>query len=270
MELLYKEIILPTSHTEFNIYFLGDFHIGHVNSDENKLEKHLKQIEKEKHSYCFIMGDIADKREPDHKYFDPAQLSKNYSLKHFVNNCYKRFKGLIKPISKKIIGIHVGNHDLCGSSNHWIEEICADFNVPYLGYRALTQLLPTLKNSNPTGPMNIFTTHGSGGGRKSGAKINRIEDEAVSTIADIYAQGHTHYLSYTERLQHYAQKYGGSLNLKEKELFFINTGSYLKSYTQGNYCYSEKASYPPQPTGCVKMTLTLTSRGKKLKAEILK
>ena len=38
----------------------------------------------------------------------------------------------------------------------------------------------------------VYATHGSGGGRKEGGKINRLADLAQIVDADVYIMGHVH------------------------------------------------------------------------------
>jgi len=255
MELHYIEIPLKTSTEDVVIYALSDTHIGHINHDEKKFDAAINEIKANPRAKVLIMGDIADKRDYKHKFFDPDQQAP-IARKNFIYQCYKLFKNKIKPIKNQIIGMHCGNHDMSGSDTHYVEEICADLNIKYLGYRAITILRTHHKNCcRAKTSFTIFSTHGSGGGRNNGSKINRIEQEALSTEADIYMQGHNHFLNHTQGIVHKPVLYNGVVRIHEKQKLFVNCGSFLKSYQEGNYTYSEKASYRPQPTGYVKITI---------------
>lgn len=272
MELAHQFIYLKSTGDPVNIYFIGDTHIGHTNFDSEKYYKHIDILAHDPYGHAFFMGDAADGRQPDHKYFDFEQCSDKYPIKSFMKNCYAEFEKSIKHIKHKIIGIHDGNHDKDIKFGFpYIEDICDRLGVKYLGYRALTilSMKPGVKSHAGCRGYTFFTTHGSGGGRKMGAKINRIEDEAQSCDADIYAQGHNHALSFTNGIKHgiYLNKKNEPI-IVEREQYFINTGSYLQSYRQGNYSYSEKHSYKPQITGCIR--LCIEPRKNIITPEILK
>ena len=256
MELNYKKIYLDHLKTPVNLYFLGDTHIGHINHDSDKFKEHIELIKQDKNGIVMFMGDIADGRNPDHKFFDYEQVDTKHPMKGFLNDCYKDFKKTILPIKHQIIGIHCGNHDIESRFRHpYVEELCSELKIKYLGYRALTKLAITTVHVNQRNNYEyvIFSCHGSGGGRKIGAKINRIEEEQSSNEADIYVQGHNHTLSFHSSITNYLCTSSKFPRLLERERYFINAGCYLKSYQEGNYSYSEKHSYKPQKTGCVKL-----------------
>jgi len=263
MEAHFVEKLLSRSTEDIHLYVLTDFHIGHINHDEKKFNEAIRIIREDPLAMVLILGDIADKRDYKHKFFDPDQQAP-IARKNFIWECYKLFKKKIKPIKDKIIGMHCGNHDMSGTDTHYIEEICADLGIKYLGYRAITVLRIRLKGKGDCNrAFTIFSSHGSGGGRNNGSKVNRIEQEALSTEADIYLQGHNHFLNHTYGVIHSAVLYGSRVSIVEKPKLFVNCGSFLKSYQEGNYTYSEKASYRPQPTGYIKITISPRSRALK-------
>ena len=46
MELVYKEIVFKSRKDFINLYLMGDFHIGHINHDKEKLKSIVNQIKK--------------------------------------------------------------------------------------------------------------------------------------------------------------------------------------------------------------------------------
>jgi len=245
------------SRTErISLYFVTDLHIGHINHDHKKLEKIKKIIKNDKDAMVIIGGDNVDGRMPDHKFFELDNLDPSIKLNKFISNCYQRFEDFVSDLAPKVIGIHIGNHELkVNKCFPYVENICNKFNCAYLGYRALSILAIDSKNKSLIKNFRIFSTHGSGGGRKSGAKINRIEEEMMSTSCDIYLQGHNHFLSYVPSVIQMPVRTCDKVIIHERPIAFVNGGSFLKSYQEGNYNYSEKNSYRPQVTGCVKLII---------------
>jgi predicted phosphodiesterase len=255
MELVFREVT-RRYQDPINLYMMGDEHIGHPNHDEKKHKEAIKLITDDPFALVILMGDCVDNREPDHKHFDFEQRSDKYPMKSFIKDCYNDYKSRIEPIKDKILLFHKGNHDFSQKFGFpHVETICEDLGIRFGGYRAFT-LLRIQSNSGGPFAIRIFSTHGTGGGRsKKGSKINRIEDEAISSDCDIYCQGHTHVLSESETITQEPIIHNGKMSIKERERYFFNTGCYLMSYKDGNYSYSEKSSYQPQKTGCVMLQI---------------
>jgi hypothetical protein len=71
----------------------------------------------------------------------------------------------------------------------------------------------------------IYVTHGSGGGRKEGGKVNRLADLAAIVDADIYVTGHTHLpLVFKES---YFRVSGSNSSVAMVDKLFINTAASL-------------------------------------------
>ena len=68
--------------------------------------------------------------------------------------------------------------------------------------------------------------HGSGNGRKSGGKINRLEEMSQIVIADLYIMSHTHKPLITKGLIYVPDYANQSLN--KKELYYLMTNSFLE------------------------------------------
>jgi hypothetical protein len=239
-----------------HLYCIGDFHIGHINHDYEKLQEIKDMIMSDPYAQVLIMGDNVDGRMPDHKFFELENVDPTIKLSKFIANCYKRFEDFIIDISPKCLGTHCGNHELkVNSVAPYIENICERRQCAFLGYRALSILKIESSCHKANRTYRIFSTHGSGGGRKSGSKINRIEDEAQSSRCDIFIQGHNHLRSFTDGIVHEPVLHRRGISIIERPQAFINSGSFLKSYQVDNYNYSEKASYKPQPTGGIKLII---------------
>ena len=84
----------------------------------------------------------------------------------------------------------------------------------------------------------VYVTHGSGGGRKEGGKVNRLADLASIVDADIYVHGHTHLpLVFKES---FFRVSGANSSVALVDKLFINTGA---SLDYGGY--GDKAGFKP-------------------------
>ena len=84
----------------------------------------------------------------------------------------------------------------------------------------------------------MYVTHGSGGGRKEGGKVNRLADLASIVDADIYVHAHTHLpLIFKES---FFRVSGSNSSVALADKLFVNTAASL------NYGgYGDKAGFKP-------------------------
>jgi len=109
---------------------------------------------------------------------------------------------IISEFAPVTVGVVVGNHEERLERVAGIDPMklfCTLYGVPYLGCAALIRL------SFPWGARTIYAIHGSGGGKRIGAKANKLEDLIQVASADIYLHAHTHEFVVFER---YRIEYG--------------------------------------------------------------
>lgn len=114
---------------------------------------------------------------------------------------------LFEPIKEKILAITTGNHERRTYNKEGIDlmEIVARQMGLYdkfskagaLIFIRLGEQSRGIKESIGSGKIRkmcytVYTNHGSGGGRKEGAKAIRLADMASIVDADIYIHSHTH------------------------------------------------------------------------------
>lgn len=85
-----------------NIIFIGDWHLGNAQCDENLLMKHINKISKMNNTYVYLMGDLIE-NAINNIGVEEQYLSVTYQL--------KQLKEYIKPIKNKILGCILGNHE---------------------------------------------------------------------------------------------------------------------------------------------------------------
>ena len=105
----------------------------------------------------------------------------------------------------------------------------------------------------------LYMTHGSGGGRKEGGKINRLADLAGIVDADIYLMAHTHQPAAFRNTFYRCDPQNSSAQLVEH--LFINTAAWLR---YGGY--GDRQSYKPAST--INPVIILNGHTKSMKALI--
>jgi hypothetical protein len=104
----------------------------------------------------------------------------------------------------------------------------------------------------------IYASHGFGGSRTSGPKVNRLESVAHSFDADIIILAHEHKKVIAPPIIKLGLSERGDL-IQKKQLA-VMSGSFLKSYVKGATSYAEKSGYPPSDLGTVKIYVTPETR----------
>lgn len=184
---------LPTDLKSAEILALADYHYGDPHSDHDAIRKDINYVNEHDDAYCVLGGDLLD-----------------CALKTSLGDAYVNLTpmeelgamiDLIKPIAHKVIGIVGGNHEArhyktngvdmtfllakqLGIEDRYSPDTALLFVRVGTDQRGHSHLRPVLYT--------VYLTHGSGGGRREGGKIQRLADYAQIVDADIYICGHTH------------------------------------------------------------------------------
>jgi hypothetical protein len=95
----------------------------------------------------------------------------------------------------------------------------------------------------------FYLSHGFGASRKSGAKVNRLEDVAHSFGANIIIMAHEHKKVIAPTLITLDLDDRGKLINRFQHACM--SGSFLRGYVQNATTYVEKAGYPPSDLGTI-------------------
>ena len=273
MKVAFKKVTIRSKKDKhFSIVPLGDIHLGNIGCDIEKFLEFVKYIKNTHNCYWIGMGDYIDAINYNDPRFDSRQVDPHYAvglkgkdtilcLEDMVHRQVDDFKRYIKPIRHKCLGLLTNNHEevIRKYYMHDITNALAfDLGVPYLGYTAFFKLMieRLCKNDSRATSISyvIYLSHGYGASRKSGAKINRIEDACHFFDCDIVLMGHEHKKLYTT-----VSKLGitesKTPNLVYKKTVGVMTGCFLKGYVTNGQNYVEKAGYSPTDLGAVKIMI---------------
>ena len=225
-------------HEQIEIYPMADLHIGDSQCDYKGILERIEYIKNTPNAYCILDGDLMDTAIAS-SIGDTyaANLQPMEQLKH----CVKIFE----PIKEKILAVLPGNHEnrVYKSDGLDITEImCAQLGIPER-YSPTTALLfirfgKNLKQHGRPQLYTIYCTHGSGGGRREGGKVNRLADLAAIVDADIYIHAHTH-LPVIFR-ESFFRVSGANSSVAPVDKLFVNTAASLH---YGGY--GDKAGFKP-------------------------
>ena len=184
---------LPAEHKSIELLVLADYHYADPHSDHDAIRKDIDYVNSHENAYALLAGDLLD-----------------CALKSSLGDCYVNLSpmeeltammDLLQPISKKILAIVGGNHEARHYKTNGVDM--TRLLAKQLGiedkYSPDTALLFLRFGKGSAGTHHsrpilytIYLTHGSGGGRKEGGKIQRLADYAQIVDSDIYVCGHTH------------------------------------------------------------------------------
>ena len=220
----------PREWKDARVYVIADEHIGDAHHDALWLEEKMKKIQSDDHAMVIVNGDIL-----------------NCALKHSVSDVYseKMTLGeqidyatkLLEPIKDKIIAGTIGNHEYRAYKDAGIDVMKVVFANLGISDRYLHEggLIFIRMGQNGTAThgrqhppkmwYSVYVTHGSGGGRKEGAKAIRLADMATTVDADIYIHSHTHMPMILRKGYYRADPYNCTGVMVDR--LFVNTAASL-------------------------------------------
>ena len=180
---------------EIEIVPLADLHIGSPQCDELLIKEVCDYIAKKPNCYTILNGDIVDNATA---HSIGSVFENSMTPREQVN----RATYYLKPIAEqgKIINMTVGNHELRSEKETGLtpsDLLLANLmnydeslNKRYCEDGAFTFINMNYGKKKMTTTM--FNLHGSGGGTKIGAKVQKLDDMSQIVPANIYIRSHTH------------------------------------------------------------------------------
>ena len=184
---------LPREFESVELLILADYHYADPNSDHEAIKRDIKYVAQHDNAYAVLAGDLMD-----------------CALKSSLGDCYVNLSpmeeltacmDLMKPIAHKIVGIVSGNHEARHYKTNGVDmtRILARQLGVEDKYSSDTALIFLRVGENSDRNQHhrpilytIYLTHGTGGGRKEGGKVQRLVDLSAIVDADCYIVGHTH------------------------------------------------------------------------------
>lgn len=218
---------------------MADLHIGDSQCDFKLILEKIEHIKNTKNAYCILDGDLMDTAIA-------SSIGDTYGANLQPMEQLKQCVKIFEPIKDKILAVLPGNHENRVYKTDGIditELMCSQLGI-YDRYSPTTALLFIRFGERKTGHHHrrqlytVYVTHGSGGGRKEGGKVNRLADLASIVDADIYISGHTHLPVVFKESFFRVSGANSSVALVDK--LFLNTAAYLD---YGGY--GDKAGFKP-------------------------
>ena len=172
---------------------IADYHWADPNSDHDKIMEDIKYIREHDDVFCILNGDLMDCAIA-------SSVGDTYGATTTPMEELRICVELFQPIADKILCVVPGNHESRHYKTNGIdltELMCRQLGIidRYSPTTALMFIrfggLNTHSHSRKVA-YTMYVSHGGGGGRKEGGKIQRLVDLSTVVDADIYVCGHTH------------------------------------------------------------------------------
>jgi len=261
MELVNKTITLEDLNEPLKIVPISDVHLGSVNCNLRKFKETVNYIKNTPNCYTVLLGDLCEAIMISDKRFNMADLDPIFHDR--INDLglaqYEMMRDILMPIKHKILAGLAGNHDATMKLRYH-SDFCAwlhrELGCPDLGDSGFL-VINWDPNQLHREKVILYCAHGFFAGRRTGSKVNNMEELAKSYEADLYLLGHSHALFVTSTMRVYPV----ANKIKLKKQYFCQTGSYLDTLVQGSSCYAERAGYVPQKTGSLKISIYPRANG---------
>ena len=188
------KVSLSSDLQSIELHTLSDWHIGDKFCKMNEIKAITKHIKETPNAYCILNGDLV-----------------NNATKSSVSDCYSEVMtpqeqlntlcDIIEPIKDKVLFITQGNHEhrtfktdgidltaIMAKQLGIYDKYAREGGVLFLRFG----LCNRHKSKNRKMLYTIYITHGSGGGKREGGKLNRLADMASIVDTDVYLHSHTH------------------------------------------------------------------------------
>lgn len=257
MKVIEKTITMEDTSAPITLIPVGDVHLGNINCDLKKFKETIEYIKNKKNCYVILMGDLCDAilMNGDRR-FDPDTISPEF--KNRIGDLafaeFEAMKKYLLPIKEKILVSIRGGHEEVLKQKYntdfhgWLIK---ELGVEDGGYISFLVIKLNRKQKFHSENIIILIHHGVTASRYTGAKVNFIERLSSDFVFDIVCLGHSHDLFVTSKNRISV----AGKSIKEKKVYFVSTGSFLRTYTKGNVCYGERSLYPPTKTGVAKILL---------------
>lgn len=165
--------------------------------DFRRLQERIRYVAETPNAYCVLGGDLMDTAIA-------SSIGDTYAATHSPMEQLRVCKEIFAPIAQKTLCCVHGNHEnrIYRESNiDTTELMCSELGI--LDKYSPTTALCFIRFGNVKGKgkddnhkrtqcYSLYLCHGSGCGRKSGSKVNRLVDLAGIVDADVYVMNHTH------------------------------------------------------------------------------
>lgn len=234
--------------------------MGDSLSNMKYLLERIKYVAETENAFAVLGGDLMDMAIA-------SSIGDVYAQEFSPMQQLKECAAIFEPIAPKVLCALNGNHERRQYKTNGIDMtylMCKQLGIedkytPDTGFLFLR--FGQNDNANHKRPVcyTLYLTHGAGGGKKEGGKLQRVADLAGIVDADIYIHNHTHLPGAFRKRFYRVDTSNSRVNLVEK--LFISSAGNLE---YGGY--GDIAGF--SPTSIISPVIYLSGREKKARANV--
>lgn len=254
-------IQVPGSGVPMRLVFFGDVHRDAPLHAKEKWQGFLTYARPLENAWFFGMGDYVDSASTSERECLGRAALHESTRADLAQLAAAKVNLLAKELDfmrGRLVGLVNGNHffqfeDGTNTDN----RLCGKLDCKYLGVSAFVRL--TLQYSGCRHSFDLWLHHGAGAARLPGGSINRVDQMREIADADVYVMGHDHkrgVFPANPRLSLEQDRVNG-LRLKSRQQWLIRSGSFLKSYEDGEVSYNVDSARGPCSLGHCELEVTL-------------
>lgn len=226
------KIDLPQDLLLMEIHTFADEHIGDEHCDIKRLKERIEYVKNTPNAYCIMNGDILDNATK-------TSIGDTYTQELNPMEQLQYAMDLFSPIKDKILCITHGNHEnrtykkeginlsyLIAKQLGLEDRYSPTATVLFIRFGKLSRGMKDNRGNVRKVCYTMYVLHGSGGGRKEGAKAIRLADMACIIDTDIYIHSHTHLPMIMKQGFHRIDTCNSTVALVDK--LFVNTAADLR------------------------------------------
>ncbi len=266
----YPEVIMKTSGeftaTEYKIgvnrigdpitiVAVGDVHFGAPMFAADRFDEFIKGCKQLVNPYYLLMGDYQDMVSSSERRLLGGGLHESTvdTLDGVYRGLTEEFASRLDFMRGRVIGVLNGNHygELLDGGN--TDMLLAELlGARYLGTTALIRLGIDYHGAKTS--VTLCANHGQGASRLVGGSLNRVQQMAEGFDADVYLMGHDHKKGAATSSRLFL---GQNMDIRERKLLYLRTGSFLKAYMDGMPNYIADKAGAPSDLGAVRFDILL-------------
>ena len=249
---------LPREVDKIEVHPLADLHIGDFMCDFKSIMDEIEYIKNTPNAFCILDGDLMDTAIA-------SSVGDTYGANLQPMEQLKECVKIFEPIKDKILAVVGGNHENRIYKNDGIDItqlMCNQLGITDR-YSATTAVVFVRfghdAKHNRKMCYSLYMTHGTGGGRREGGKIQRFADFEEIVDVDIYCMAHVHQPAAFRNAFFRANPNNNAVS--KAEHLFVNTAAWLD---YGGY--GDKNGY--KPASCINPVSIQNDKKKHMKAVI--
>ena len=169
----------------FSLIPLGDTHLGSPQCNKKFFLSTVERIEKERDTYCVLMGDLVENALV-------GSVGDIYEQTSSPQEQVEEVESILEPIKHKILFTIIGNHEQRTTRVAGLKptaQIASNLKIPFGGFSCYARFTVDAKY----GVFTAYFHHNTGGGYTKGGKTNRsVKLREITPTADATFSGHMH------------------------------------------------------------------------------